>query len=52
MEEEEEEEKEGGREGVREDDGWIKRNPPNTHVGPVSPASFGFSACECEYAST
>lgn len=32
-------------------DGGIKRNPPNTHVGPVSPASLRFSACECGYAS-
>ena len=47
-EEEEEEEEDGGREG-----GWIKRNPPNTHVRAVSPASLGVSpACECENAST
>lgn len=30
-------EEEGGREGC----GWVKLNPPNTHVGPVSPASLG-----------
>ncbi len=50
MEEEGEGEEEEGRERGREEGGWVKQNPPNTHVGPVFPASLRFSACE--YAST